>query len=458
MVQDKEKEKEKSRFSLPFIGITSPFFAQSARVPSSGSISGSSINSTDETDHDDRPLTPPPALGGCTAKKPESPHRIPSFEFEEISLQAVEQPVFSTARVASPVKVSASKVANTGASTTSTRSTSTEATTVPQAGRDQSTSATQLTEASTLSPSKPNLSTSPLASRSPVASTLRGDFEPKATTPAKEISSTSDSTTTRIRQRISREMVRETINQRLADGSISRRGSTQALVSVSAHYADLAPRPPRPTSIALPIRAQSTDPSAIFANRDKVLPPPPSQRGVPMIKAHTTDANPRRASGVTFDLPPEGSRPSFRPRSQTQSAHEVLKANERDGVINEPKSALDKIIGDEPLAASSNGSTSSASTAILKPVLPVPPPKTVQFPMKPRVSETLELASTSTTSGTTDKGTARAESVTVKSHNKDGRVASNVSVGSTNSRRSRRSMSMGDAPDPDVVGIDLIFA
>jgi serine/arginine repetitive matrix protein 2 len=177
-----------------------------------------------------------------------------------------------------------------------------------------------------------------------------------------------------------------------------------------------------------------------------------------MIKAHTTDANPRRASGVTFDLPPEGSRPSFRPRSQTQSAHEVLKANERDGVINEPKSALDKIIGDEPLAASSNGSTSSASTAILKPVLPVPPPKTVQFPMKPRVSETLELASTSTTSGTTDKGTARAESVTVKSHNKDGRVASNVSVGSTNSRRSRRSMSMGDAPDPDVVGIDLIFA
>ena len=212
-------------------------------------------------------------------------------------------------------------------------------------------------------------------------------------------------------------------------------------MGVSAHYADLAPAPPRPTSIALPIRAQSSDPAVVpAANRDKTLPPPPGQRSALMTKSHTTDTNVRKVSGVTFDLPGDKNRPSIRPRSQTQSAHEVLQANERNGVISEPKSALDRIIGERPVESSLNGSTSSNSTAILKPINPTVPLRTVSFSAnQPRLSETPEVAQESPEKERSDiKG--------------KGRAVSSSSVVSSSSRMSRRSLSMSDVvPEPQPV-------
>lgn len=224
-------------------------------------------------------------------------------------------------------------------------------------------------------------STSTTSARS-VASPVKNDFGSKAQ------ESNGESTTTRVRQRISREMIRETINQRLADGSISRRGSTQALMGVSSHYADLAPTPPRPVSMGIPPR-----------HAEKSLPIPPLEQAIPMMKAHTTGSL----------------RPALQPRGQIQSAHELLKATSRDGMIGDPKSGLDVLIGNPTLAGSIS---SNSDAAILKPQ----PVKVVS-------------------------GTKEREDAIIARRREKERDASGGSIESSGSRKSRRSMSMSDAPN-----------
>jgi len=99
-------------------------------------------------------------------------------------------------------------------------------------------------------------------------------------------------------------MIKETIQQRLADGSLSRKTST---VDNFTQRVDL-----------------------IKQGMDKDLPPRPTS--VVMTKSHTTDAAP------TED------RPAMRPRSQTQSAHEVAKLNAIQGSLGNPQSALDRLM------------------------------------------------------------------------------------------------------------------
>lgn len=156
-----------------------------------------------------------------------------------------------------------------------------------------------------LSPSRQARPASPPRRLGPVSPSIN-DFGNKASTKPVEGSST-----TRVRQRISRELIRETVQQRIADGSISRKGSVidSATVIVEKRASRI----------------------------EKDLPAPPTANtSIQMAKSHTTDAAPRK---VTEDI-----RPTLRPRSQTQSAHDVLKANEKDGVIDEPKSALDQLM------------------------------------------------------------------------------------------------------------------
>jgi hypothetical protein len=116
-------------------------------------------------------------------------------------------------------------------------------------------------------------------------------------------------------------MIRETIQQRRADGVLSRHSS-----SASGHILDAEIPKRRPVSIG----------------KDKDLPAPPPKTpvmtgdaSVPMIKAHTTEAALQHISQE---------RPIMRPRSKTQSAEEVIQSNVKDGYINEPKSALDKLM------------------------------------------------------------------------------------------------------------------
>ena len=310
-----QKHTEQSKlFSLPLINKISPFFTQQATVPTptppaDESFSGSELGSEagdDPGDEEiervngkhgesfdiegDRALTPPPAIK--EQKQPDSPHRIPSFDFGDISLRTVEQPTFETARVIAPAELRPNVTGSEESSTSSQKITSSTVDTV----------APPVTAPVAAAPAPRTTSTAP-----PLPVGDFGIIPPPKSSSNEHLSSTqNDSTTTRVRQRISREMIRETINQRIADGSISRRGSTQMLSTTSS---DLAPsQPRRPVSIAVPPSSSSID---------KALP---------------------REPGSPFK------RPGMAPRSQTQSAHDVLKASEKDGVIGEPTSALDKII------------------------------------------------------------------------------------------------------------------
>ena len=405
----------------------------------------------------ERPLTPPPKIQDGQAKI-ESPHRLPSFDFEEITLESVGQSQMRVARVVSPKKAASGAIdASTPSSSNVTGSSSTS--TVPRL------------DANSAAVTSPVAKTTQLA----LASSSSTDFGGKG--------SGSDSTNTRIRARISRDAIRETVNQRLADGSISRRGSTQALnLGKTSFYADLAPTPPRPVSIAFPPR---------HSEKSLPLPPSPSHlragAATQMGRAHTTDTNAtgRKVSSREWNDESEsdsayvGKRPGghHRPLSQTQTAHEALKASERDGLIGEPKSALDRIIAQGD-GARLGDSTSSNSTAILKPASNVGPPVPAKegptATMSRGGSSTALLDSTTGAENSASSGAAsgaegkmamqaREEAIVAKRREKEGRIASNGSVGSVGSRRSRRSMSMSDAQQfdevswarPDRTGMDF---
>ena len=300
------------------------------------------LDSGSSTDEHERPLTPPPSLAQRENEKTnESPHRIPSFEFEEITLHAVEKPAMQTAKLDSwdsPVK--------------------------PMSESTSMSSATEFGNAGVVA---------------------------------------GGSTTTRVRQRISRELIRETIQQRIADGSLSRKGSTIL--------------PPAERSVE---KAGST----ILPATEKDLPPPPPD-AIVMSKAHTTDAAPRQVSEA---------RPKMRPRSQTQSAHQVLKASERDGVIEEPRSALDKIIDIVP--------TGTPVGILLHPKESTFAPPATLHPGE------AERVRSSTPTGAAGMA-AREQAIIAKRREKEGRtpsVASGGSGASSSARVSRRrSLSVGDA-------------
>ncbi|ORY25090.1 hypothetical protein BCR39DRAFT_309113 [Naematelia encephala] len=334
-----EKRSSKLNFSLPFIGLTSPFSISAPtidnpRIPSSGS----------SEDDQERPLTPPPITTHNQSK--DSPHRLPELEFGDLILSDKK-----------PSPTYYDPFASNGD------------------GEEKAMA----------------VAVKPLEVSSPV----KADFAPKSVT-------AEGSTTTRVRQRISREAIRETIQKRIADGSISKRSSFMAA----------------PSTIQQKIIAPDHSSAA-----DKDLPPPPPTKdtlGFPMTKASTTDASPSRQSS--------SDRPAMRPRSHTQSAHDVLKAGEKDGLIDEPRSALDKLVAD----ISPN-----------PPVIAVEPQsKLVGILQKPKQAQMLvppPVARTPSDSGM--KGSA--DSVVSKRQDKagEGRSVSGISSGS---RKSRRSLSTGD--------------
>nr|XP_019014530.1 uncharacterized protein I206_00612 [Kwoniella pini CBS 10737]OCF53311.1 hypothetical protein I206_00612 [Kwoniella pini CBS 10737] len=406
-------------FSLPFIGATSPFFNTApATFEKQPSIDGLSTSSNEP----ERPLTPPPAIREALTERKESPHKLPdlNFHFEEIHLQRTDSDELKrTATIksnpVSPIKASNSDDLKKAASAPGAREISKSA--VPASSGSNNLPASAST------------------------GSLKNDFGGTSTTTTKA----QDSTTTKVRQRISREMIRETINQRIAEGSLSRRPASAGDLAKSL-----------PVSFADGLQQRRT------SSVDKELPPPPAESPAlasssssppssaqdlapKMQKAHTTD----NALGRVSE-----SRPTMRPRSQTQSAHEVLKQNEKDGILDEPKSALDKLTSSLPSPAEGavlkremSGSiaaemppqpqTSARPISILRNPYPNPNKQDALLPPAD-VQSNQRSKSTAPASGEGMK--AREEAINARRREKE-RDVSGVSTGS---RRSRRSLSMGD--------------
>ncbi|WRT63799.1 uncharacterized protein IL334_000724 [Kwoniella shivajii] len=417
-VADKRASKfDISGFSLPFIGSTSPFFNSApATFEEQPSIDGlsTSPNEPERPVTPERPLTPPPVIKDIAEEKKESPHKLPdmNFHFDEIRLQRAESTRIAATKSnpISPIKISNELKRNDP---------------VKEIIR-------------------PNMSTSSSLNKLPT-STSGGSYGGEFGADSK--SKSPDSTTTRVRQRISREMIRETINQRIADGSLSRRPASSGDLSKSL-----------PITFAIP-PTQNRRTSGV----DKDLPPPPTEQialtlssteadelAPKMSKAHTTDNAPRQVSDA---------RPTMRPRSQTQSAHEVLKQNERDGILNEPKSALDKLASSLP---PSSGLTRDLSGSI---AAEMPPPPTlnngnnnsrpVSILKNPHANRNKQNTLLPPVDVGSSKQRSRSPSPTgegmqgceqaIIAKRREKEKDRNVSGVSTGSRRSRRSLSMGDA-------------
>ncbi|WWC58165.1 uncharacterized protein I303_100701 [Kwoniella dejecticola CBS 10117] len=409
-------------FSLPFIGATSPFFNSApATFEKQPSIDGLSISSNEP----ERPLTPPPAIRDTLTERKESPHKLPdlNFHFEEIQLQRTDSDELKRTATVKPKPVSPLKVT----------------------GSDDLKKASPPSLPGVVQPITSSSDSSVKLPASTSAGSLKNDFG--GSTSKSTTNRTQDSTTTKVRQRISREMIRETINQRIAEGSLSRRPASSGDLSKSL-----------PVSFADGLRQRRT------SGVDKDLPPPPtdspsltssimagasaSDLAPKMQKAHTTDSAPRQASG---------SRPAMRPRSQTQSAHEVLKQSEKDGILNEPKSALDKLTSSlpSPTETDSAGLRREVSGSIAAEMPPQPQVQTSMRPISilrnpypnPNNQEALlppadvAAKSKSAASAPREGMKAREEAIIAKRREKE----RNVSGVSTGSRRSRRSLSMGDA-------------
>lgn len=300
-----------------------------AHHPDTVSESGSEIDDAEEGDS--RHLTPPPAIG--QPKKPDSPHRIPSFgDFGDLSFEANE--VKKAAAVTSPA---APSPLSAGAPPVRTAPTASSPSPSPRP------------KSITIDAPKRPISSPPAAS--PLSKGVASSAGSSANPP----SGPTGSATTKVRQRISREMIRETIQQRLADGTLSRHSS-----SASGHILDAEIPKRRPVSIGT----------------DKALPPPPPKTpimegstSVPMSKAHTTEA---AASRRTSFL----DRPIMRPRSKTQSAEQVIQSNVQDGFINEPKSALDKLMdGMSSMGISKANSPNGGKAILAKPISILQKPK-----------------------------------------------------------------------------------
>jgi serine/arginine repetitive matrix protein 2 len=337
----------------------------------------------EDDSEDSRPLTPPPAI--ARDKREDSPHRIPSFEFKFDSLDLGSSDVMTKEKEEDKV--------NTVVMSAPMPSVRAKSITIESRPRP-------------VSSSMANSSTTPAS----------GDFGAPPTSAA------SGSTTTRVRQRISREMIRETIQQRMADGTLSRHAS-----SASGHILDAEIPKRRPTSLAIP-----------STSRDKELPAPPPKTpevgagSIPMSKAHTMDAATQR--------PSQPDRPSMRPRSKTQSAEEVIASNVKDdGYIKEPKSALDRLMDGMNSVALST-SPDRVKAVFAKPIsilqkpkdatLIPPAPAHLSAPISPGRADGAASPSSSTASKEVEK--------LGKKKDKERRASGKPR------RKSRRSMSTGD--------------
>ncbi|OXG24431.1 hypothetical protein C361_02285 [Cryptococcus neoformans Tu259-1] len=461
-VMSPQKEIEENKlvvggFSLPDIDKTSPFFNsaptfEQAVQPleeraTSPSISGIDSKSESVSDDIDRPLTPPTPRSTVEATKPESPHRLPefNFNFETINFDSAAN---------KGEKVVKSESIPFGVSSVEQK----EVTAPIEVERATKEDIPKIT-----SNSASDFSPSPLKSQS------------------QEKKTTHDSTTNRIRQRISREMIRETIQQRIADGSLSRRPASMDMDTLSKSFSrtslgDFEMKRNRRVSM------------------DKDLPPPPAESPAMVSSAPSTPSKPRPKSEILgrVTCPQSQShsaeRPGMRPRSQTQSAHEVFKQSEREG--GEAKSALDKIValvrrdaggnkeGGEKMERDVSGTIAAAMSRVPTPGKEIDKPagilrnpnglldansKAEEFEVGPgspvskrRVSNNVRpisetsispRSSFSGTQSSKDGPTAREQAIIAKRRqDRDRQVstASAVSAISVGSRKSRRSLSMGD--------------
>lgn len=345
--------------ALPFIGAISPFFTSSESFTEAPAIP--------------EPKTPP------SLPKPtdDSPHRIPDFEFEQLSLQSVVTPTQAVnQKVTSPIRDSFQSTSTnsnrlSGLSENSNRLSGFSEGSNRLSGISESVSNrfSGISESTSFKSSSTGLS----------ASSSNGDSTGKAAG--------------KVRQRISREMIKETIQQRLADGSLSRKP-----VGVS------------PTGV------------------DKDLPPPPGS--LPMTKAHTTDATSAEERGKMTE-----ERPQMRPRSQTQSAHEVAKLNAIQGSLGNPQSALDRLMANAKPVEGEKGRVVSTDANGAQPVYM--PPGILQ-----RVSQ-----------GEEKKRVASGKVEIVSEGTKA--AAANGKKKEASGTRRRRSMSVGDTDIEETVSSSL---
>lgn len=444
-------------FSLPDIDKTSPFFNSASTFEqavqpveeraTSSSVSGSDSKSESLADDVDRPLTPPTLPSALEATKPESPHRLPelNFNFETINFDSADDKGEKVVKSESiPLRLSSVEQK--------------KVTTPIEVERATKEDIPKIT-----SNSASDFSPSPLKSHS------------------QEKKTTHDSTTNRIRQRISREMIRETIQQRIADGSLSRRPASMDMDSLSKSFS-----------------RTSLNDFEMKRNRrvsmDKDLPSPPAESPAMVSSAPSTPSKPRPKSEILGRVTCRQSqshsaeRPGMRPRSQTQSAHEVFKQSEREG--GEAKSALDKIValvrrdagenkeGKEKMERDVSGTIAAAMSRVPTPGKDIDKPagilknpnglldvnskaeeseigpgspvskRRVSNNVRP-ISET-SISPRSSLSGTQsskDGPTAREQAIIAKRRQDRDRqvsIASAVSAISASSRKSRRSLSTGD--------------
>ncbi len=248
-------------FSLPSIGHSSPLFASSAFVPSSSESEQSDLR-------EERPQTPPKVAD--TAPQIVSPTRIPDFDFEtdqnhsfgDISSDLSTSQAFKMVEDALPPMS-------------------------PPVG-----------------PAQRSIFPSPVKGASPPVS--------RPSSGESQITSTG-STTGRIRQRISRDMIRQKLEVRKAQSESRTGDSVQASITSGI---------PGDLSII----------EKNLISGEKALPAPPTEW-------ISTTANKRSASPAA-----DKERPKMAPREQSKSAQEVLQQAQRDGNMHDPKSALDRLV------------------------------------------------------------------------------------------------------------------
>jgi serine/arginine repetitive matrix protein 2 len=386
----------------------SPFEAAApATMPTAAPVADVTEEVEELEVEDSRPLTPPPMI--AREKREDSPHRIPSFEFKFGALD-LGGDVKEMAKEAEVQAVAPAKVSPPAVTVTRPRTSFIE--------------------------TRPR----PVSSTAPAPKTtqpISGELGPASPPQA------SGSTTTRVRQRISREMIRETIQQRLADGTLSRHTS-----SASGHILDAEIPKRRPHSLAI----------GTGIGKDKDLPAPPPKTpdllgadSVPMAKAHTTDAPANRRAS-------HQERPVMRPRSKTQSAEEVIQSNVKDdGFIKEPKSALDRLMDGMNSVAMST-SPDRVKAVFAKPIsilqkpkdstLIPPAPDHLSAPISPsRASASASPSPSASTSSSKAVTVAVPASTPTKTREKERAVSSKKEKKDKEGkarRKSRRSMSTGD--------------
>lgn len=380
--------------------MSSPFFRPSPTLESQTRIPSNDTSGQSTSEDEARPTTPPhPPIPhrASTAPPTTTEHRIPSFEFEEIKLSTEEVLV----RKATVIR----------------------------------------------NPHSPTKSVFQRDEVPPPPAPLRQTSLPQPAAPP-AMSEGGSNGSMRVRQRISREMIRETIDRKYADGSISRRPHSAMALSSSSGY-DKPTESKRTsvhgngysTTIAPPILSASSSlatssstSSASTRNKD-LPPPPPPQVSTPMMKSHTDNLRP---TSIAMD------QPSVRARSNTQGipAGEVIQRSSNMG--KEPSSGLDKIIAGHSgtsthisgLPKPSYGPTASIGRPIS--ILQNPhPPRPGSASGGPTPSSSAGLTSSTSAASDQDFG--------VNGKNRDVSGLSAIQEGSRGSRRSRRSLSVSDA-------------